>query len=389
MGEWINALTEKLFAEGYTIDNYPDYVNSYNNFYGGFEYKYEYRSQLVFSTPCGLLVCGDYFVNGTMSYNGTLYSVSNHNPEIRCPYGKVDCELNDENLKGIMYRNEYADFAYCACHLTDEPYSEERSLVRAYKQIEKDREEQFKTFKEKRKGHVCLNMCHYNERKGEWVQIYYPMRCDTMGCGFCTILNKRFSGKKGNVFYDLVTKAEVETGEGFLFERKIVTHKEKGKRFFKSPVAIEICEVIAKAFKNEVYDREKMKHSTDLFWAEQKGTFYEISVENIRAEQKESRDLKQDLIDIADGITVVHQSDVEAEKADKKRQAAQNRKEENKRKLLKAIEKKGSKGLSAVEKNRLGKALDRGQIESEEVKEAIQKSQTVQLSLFDDEEEGI
>jgi hypothetical protein len=252
MSEWINALTEKLFSEGYTKENYPDYVRPFNWFYGGFEYEYDYRKTLVFSTPCGLLICGDWFTCGTMSYGGTTYSVSNHNPTVRCPYDKIDCEINDENLRGIVYRNAYADFAYCACHLTDEPYTEERSLDRVYRKIEKDRNEQFKAFKEKRKGHVCYNMCHYDERKGEWVQIYYPLHCNDTNCGYCDILGKRFSGKKGNVLYDVVTKAEVETGEGFLYEKKIVTHKEKGKRFFKSPVAIEICEVIAKAFKQEV-----------------------------------------------------------------------------------------------------------------------------------------
>lgn len=57
MGEY-NLLTQRLLAEGYTAENYPDYVrllggcwgkDPLRNIYGGFEYTYQYRSQMVFN----------------------------------------------------------------------------------------------------------------------------------------------------------------------------------------------------------------------------------------------------------------------------------------------------------------------------------------------------
>lgn len=79
MGEY-NLLTQRLLAEGYTAENYPDYVrlpggcwgkDPLRNIYGGFEYTYQYRSQMVFKTKCGLLVKGSSFI-GSMSYMGIL-----------------------------------------------------------------------------------------------------------------------------------------------------------------------------------------------------------------------------------------------------------------------------------------------------------------------------
>ena len=54
-----NKLTQRLLAEGYTADNYPDYVkiggenfgkgDPLDNFYGGFEYTRECREKMVAS----------------------------------------------------------------------------------------------------------------------------------------------------------------------------------------------------------------------------------------------------------------------------------------------------------------------------------------------------
>lgn len=66
--EEYNLLTQKLLAEGYTVENHPDYVyirNSYSetqdplqNFDGGFRYYEWYIYDQTFRTPCGLLCKG-------------------------------------------------------------------------------------------------------------------------------------------------------------------------------------------------------------------------------------------------------------------------------------------------------------------------------------------
>ena len=54
-------------------------------------------------------------------------------------------------------------------------------------------------------------------------------------------------------------------------------------------------------------------------------------------EKRESRDLMQDLQDAKDGITVIHASDVERTKAEKKRADRKARQEQKKRKIDKRI----------------------------------------------------
>ena len=60
---------------------------------------------------------------------------------------------------------------------------------------------------------------------------------------------------------------------------------------------------------------------------------FRYEVENIRIEARESRDLLQDLADIAAGIEVIHQSDLEKAAKVKKREDREKRKEYKKRRL--------------------------------------------------------
>ena len=49
----LNKLTQRLFAEGYTKDRHPDYVDDWtyqSEFYGGFEYSRAKKNSMVFST---------------------------------------------------------------------------------------------------------------------------------------------------------------------------------------------------------------------------------------------------------------------------------------------------------------------------------------------------
>lgn len=64
---------------------------------------------------------------------------------------------------------------------------------------------------------------------------------------------------------------------------------------------------------------------------------WKVEVINIRAEQRESRDLLQDLQDIRDGITIVHTSDQEKQNKEIKRRNRAERKERRERKLEQKI----------------------------------------------------
>ena len=59
-----NQLTKGLLAVGYTVEDYPDYIElegycgigkSLDNFDGGFIFERRWISGQTFKTPCGLL----------------------------------------------------------------------------------------------------------------------------------------------------------------------------------------------------------------------------------------------------------------------------------------------------------------------------------------------
>ena len=92
----LNKLTQRLFSEGYTKENYPDDVRPFDPFYGGFTYRRETLYRLVFETPCGLLVEGSHFVYGTMSFMGVDWMPENDNPVVTCPcFTNTTCGQNE------------------------------------------------------------------------------------------------------------------------------------------------------------------------------------------------------------------------------------------------------------------------------------------------------
>lgn len=90
----LNELTKRLYAEGYTRENHPDYV--YWGDWQNFGYKWEHMLTLIWETPCGLMIRGDSDTGrglaiSDMSYDGVWYCPENDNPDISCPLGKKDC----------------------------------------------------------------------------------------------------------------------------------------------------------------------------------------------------------------------------------------------------------------------------------------------------------
>ena len=337
-----NLLTQRLLEEGYSEDNYPDYVrlpgscwgkNLLQNLDDGFVYTNQYRDQMVFKTGCGLLVKGSYFCNGHMSYMGRKWTIENDCPTITCPYRKDSCNLRDPVL-GEVSGGVLSKILHCDCHRTNESYSYERSFNKVRDDEQKEIKRKYDEFVKKKKGHVCHWHANYNYQTGEWQQDYDPMTCarHCMNIGRnCELTGKPVSKKKGNVFYDV--KVSYIQKERSLFYGQEVIRINKGVRLFDTAKSMTICEQAANRCRKYIEDREyQNRHAEVLLYG------WKVEVLNIRAEQREGRDLMQDLQDIKDGIIITHASDAEKkQKEDKKKrrqQAQENRIKKLEKKLL-------------------------------------------------------
>lgn len=224
----LNKLTQRLFAEGYTKDRHPDYVDDWtyqSEFYGGFEYSRAKKNSMVFSTPCGLLIQGSYWNNGLMSYMGVTWSMENDNPTIRCPYSKVGCALNHEFLRDRTVGSQVE----CACHEVTVPYAYNRSWDIIEDEEQAVQEDLLEAYKQKMKGRVCREHCHFDRQKQQWRQIYDPIHvCAQRRCSFCFILQKELSRSRGNIFYDVKISTKV-SGKG-LFPDEYPVQIIKGKK---------------------------------------------------------------------------------------------------------------------------------------------------------------
>lgn len=388
-----NLLTKQLLAEGYSIDNYPDYVrissgqlsgdDPLNNLYGGFVYIRKYSDGFVYKTGCGKYVMGSGVINN-MSCMGVNWTHENDCPVIRCPYDKPDCELNDKRLHGTM-GGALCTQCYCVCHRTAEPYDFENSIEKANKERSDEMERKYEEYSKEHNGRVCRNHMFYSERVREWHMDYEPKRCVT-ACysqGYCPILGKQLSRKRGNVYYDL--KKSGIRHDGTLWDGEPWTHITKGIRYFKNPCSIDICEAFIRVSSDEILEDYQVNHSWETLY----DPSIKVEVLNIRAESKPSRDLMQDLEDIKAGIEITHDSDnIKREKENKhiKRQKAY---EKRIQKLEKKLLKVGYENLedSSLDKIHADKWLTRERIrELEEIRQQKIKERLempVQLSLFD------
>ncbi len=338
--EEYNLLTQKLLAEGYSAENYPDYVriprgwnkdDPLENLQHGFEYTDDYRSSLVFETGCGLLVNGSDLGFGNMSYMGILWVPENNNPVICCPHRKVFCDKRNPIL-GDPVGGGLAKIFQCDCHLADRSYIYDESVKKIRDDIEREKKRKYDEFSDRVKGHVCYQHMHYNDWTEEWSQKYDPMDCArhcTRVGGTCDLRHKLVSKKRGNVFYDV--KISCIRRDGTLFDGQEVTRINKGVRLFETGKSITICEEVAKRCSDEITAKERGKRSREILLHG-----WKVEVLNIRAEQRESRDLMQDLMDIQAGIEIHYDSDLK--KADK--EIKKERRKQAQEKRIKKLEKK-------------------------------------------------
>ena len=397
-----NELTKRLLAEGYTADNHPDYVyvgstcqdkdNPLSNLDGGFEYYRWYVYEKAFRTPCGLMCKGINCMTG-LSTNGLDWTFENDMATIHCPYHKCDCGKKDARLpkEGVIKD-------WCNVHMVDEEYQYRGSVEDILKLWEEKIHREKVSFSLQRNGRVCSNHMHYDKDAGEWKFNYDPGVCAMLKCnggqervgerGVCPVLGRELCREKGNVFYDVKMTYRRRDLDGTLFEGQMDTEIVKGVRAFEYPVNMDICQKYVKFCQDEIRWRVRSKYHTELFFAE----YYEkheftVEVLNIRAEQRESRDLMQDLQDIKDGIQIYHASDHEKQKKEQKREKRKLAKERR----IKAMEKKileiGYGNMEPIDQHRAYKLLDIERIDELEAirEEKLKEEQNkpVQLSLFD------
>lgn len=399
-GEY-NLLTKLLLEEGYTAENHPDYVyvnktcyqdkeNPLQNLDGGFRYYIWHVAEKTFRTPCGLQ-CKGISCMAPLYRNGVEFTYENDMATIICPYRRKECVEKHQILKGIDR---------CNVHMVKEKYQYDGSVEGILKLHDDRIRRKEISINLMRNGRTCKNHMHFDREKGIWDMNYDPyvcalLRCrgeygntDELGRLICPILGRPLDKKKGNVFYDVKTTFRRYDLDGTLFEGQVDTKIEKGVRFLDEKVSIDICRNIANLCKDEVDRLTKLnKFHTEMFLAEYQGREFSVEIFNIRAAERESRDLIQDLQDIRDGIEIVHASDLEKQKKEAKIERRKRTKEKKIQKIEKKILDIGFENLEWIDQNRAFKLLDMDRIDELESmrEENLKKEQEkpVQLSIFD------
>lgn len=177
----------------------------------------------------------------------------------------------------------------------------------------------------------------------KWEQIYNPLICaQSCQCvgSTCLLKHTPVSKKRGNVFYD-VKITTVRRDDTFFNGQKNVTIK-KGCRFLERNTSLTICENIVRYCQKEIQRKATEHYHREILIAN-----WKVEVINIRAEQRESRELIQDLQDIQNGITVIHASDQARLDKATKRQRKNEQKEKRKRKPEEQIIKNGWQDVAA------------------------------------------
>ena len=352
----VNELTRRLLAEGYTPEDTPPGTCEYKSYYGGWTYTWQALIDMVFETPCGLLVKGSHFLHGYMSYNGIDWRPENGNPVVPCPHFTSEpCPLRHPLLQTEKYCCHSNEVVYqCNCHRTARPYTYEGSLDEAHKQVWQESDELWKAVEAVHNGRVCRHQSRYDRTSKAWTTYYSPMECARLWptCSHCSVLEKDLTPQKGNVFYD-VRKTWLEKGIGLFPDQERVSI-EKGCKLLEKTVSMTICEAIVQYGRQDVEWHAMSRYRRAQFF----DPTLKIEILNLRAARMDTRDILQDLQDVANGIQVTHASDsLKAAKAQKKirREAA---KRQRIRKAEQMLLTHGWYGLDDIWRSRAKKLLD-------------------------------
>ena len=384
-----NLLTLQLLTEGYSVENYPDFVkidnsrlpgnNPLHNLGGGFLYQKWYLEKMVFKTPCGRYVMGRNVLDN-MWYMGIGWQPENNNPVLRCPFTAADfrCDLNHPLLGNHVAGGGLCIQMMCACHRTTEPYDYANSVEKLDAERRERKEQKYQEFVAARHGRVCINHAYFDERNEEWHFRYSPEVCvHRCFSEYCPVLGKTLSKKKANVYYDLYKKGVYVDG----LLREPWERVEKGIRFFEHPVSIDICEAFVRLQSKEIYRKYRINHGMEYL----ADSSLKVEVRNIRVESRPSRDLEQDLLDLSEGRFVSWAPEEEKKKKEEKRLRRKQSREKRILKLEQKIRAFGYDHLDTAEQIRAEKALGQERIEQlvVEHEEFANRPVMVQMNLLE------
>lgn len=401
-----NKLTQRLLAQGYSWQNFPETVrlpggcidhntprNPLINIYGGFEYKRAEAEQRVYETPCGLQALGVSTFSG-LSWYGVEYCHENDNPVINCPKSCKDCTACRMRPAPFDTRDTTkATGKWCPVHMSGRPYQRAGSLEELSEQREKEKREQLEEFKRTHKN-ACSLQIFFDLKTEKWAQRYNPHICLTecQSEGFCPVLQREKGKARGNIYYDIEIEGRDYSKDGTLFEGERFRIIYKGFQFFDKPVNMTIAEAYLKTQKKEMETRirygqlSRVCKPLDLFRAELGEIDLKWNICNFRVERKNTRDLEQDLQDIENGIEIQHAVDMERGQKEAKRQRKEARQEaEKKRQAKKLLE---AEEITERERIRAAKVLGEEEFERIQIERRARKKQPApkepeQLSLFE------
>lgn len=319
----INELSKYLLAEGYSKTDTPPGCRVWNDFYGGWCYTHAAVREMTFETPCGLLVSGHSVGSvGYLSYNGIHWMFENDCYTIPCPYSLEECKQRHPLLHTERSKLGSGGIALqCNIHQTGKPYDYEHSAEKAERDLDEEKERLFAEFSEKRNGRVCVHHCHFDRTHKVWSFRYDPLsRCTAIPCTFCSVLKKEISSKKANIYYDIKRTMTVPRDGFFPDQEKVEI--VKGVKFLDRQISETICEAILKANRSDIIHMKTRP---------ERGVKVELI--NLRVERRATRDLRQDLADVRDGIEVIHASDQQKAAAAKKREQRKERRLSKRRKI--------------------------------------------------------
>ena len=373
----LNKLTEHLLWLGYTKENPPEGYRPWNDLYGGWEYSAKQERNMIVEAPCGTVSLASNIV-GSMGYANIDWCLENDNAIMRCPFGKIDCEQNHPLLK-----NMHSEMVMCAVKIIDREFDYELSAEAIEERNRQNHEEAIKAFA-RTQDHFCRqHLCYDKYTNKFWID-FHPIYCGN--CSYCTMIKEKIEGPKGNAFYDLKIRRLID-GYGFV-PSEWKTNIIKGIRLFEKNKSLKWCEICAlPEHRRDIERKVKDKYFTELHFAKYHGKGFEYEILNVRAEKRESRDIDQDLEDIANGCSITHMSDMLAAEKDAKRERRAKAKDKKVQRLLKLCETTDYASLPEGEKIRVKKAIAKGDFSFEDVIKARKtKANTPQqLSLFEEE----
>lgn len=316
----MNNLTKRLFEEGFTREHHPDYVEWSS--WRDFEYTAKALREMIWEAPCGLIQKGCGYNH--CSQNGVDHCPENDNPLFGCPfYDEIPCKHRlDTKLMG----------ANCVFHQIVRHYDYALSVEKLWDEWDQIQSQA----RQKRVAEFGYCACMEWVRESREYRPHYDVEtCIQSGCQneLCAITHQKRNLQRVNLYYDILRVWRRGKGGNVTEEKKL----EKGVRRFKKAVARTDAEIWLKMYgEREFRPQMSLLDWRDEYFSKMHGkdgfgdydSFeFSLTVQNIRIENREHRDLLQDLADIAEGYEVVHASDVEKQKQLEKRKRREKRRQ--------------------------------------------------------------